>query len=110
MLAMRGETLLTDQDAAKRTGRRAVIAVIAALVPCLLCLLVLAVGYVRQQRQVAELQQELTLLRQRVEKEHNQNWRDELYIPFLEQRLIAAHEKGTPAEWRALVMQREDEK
>ena len=85
-------------------------AVVGVLALCLLCLLVLAVGYVQLRRQVVEQQQELALMRQRAEADHAKLWRDELYIPYLEQRLTAAHEKGTPAEWRALVMQQEGEK
>jgi hypothetical protein len=79
----------------------------AVVIPCLL---VLAAGYVQQRRQVAEQQQELELLRRRVEKEHKQLWLYGLYIPSLEQRLVAAHAKGTPAAWRAFVMQREAER
>jgi hypothetical protein len=85
-------------------------AVIGALALCLLCLLVLAFGYVRQQREAADLRQELELLRQRADADHAKLWRDDLYIPYLEERLAAAHEKGTPAGWRALVLEREAKK
>ena len=91
---------------AHRALYRAVIAVLS------LCLAVLAAGYVQLRRQVAEQGQELSLLRLRVEKEHKQNWLDRLYVPYLEQRLLAAHEageKGTPAAWRALVVRRYDQ-
>jgi hypothetical protein len=85
-------------------------ALLGAFTVSLICLLILAAVYIRQQKQLAEMQQELTLLHQRDEATHNQLWHDEVYIPYLEQRLTADHEKGTPTEWRALAMQADIER
>ena len=72
-----------------------------------LCLLIMAAGYLLLRRQLAEQTAELEVLQRRVDAQHKQIWQDGLYIPWLEERLTAAHEHGTPAEWRAAVLERE---